>query len=150
MTTSTPMGEPLAHHEQETRPMAAPTPPLKRFEHQKTVLLTTFRRDGRPVGTPVSIAVVGDRAFIRTWDTAGKFRRIRRNPEVEIAPSTFWGRRTGPAIHARARVLDGDEVTRAARALARKHRVLHGIVVPLLHRLRHNTTVHLELTPVAG
>src|SRR5215203_3142354 len=74
---------------------------------QKTVLLTTFRRDGRPVGTPVSIAVEGDRAFVRTWDTSGKMKRIRNNPEVNIAPSTTLGTPIGPALPAQARILTG-------------------------------------------
>lgn len=126
--------------------MAAPT--LEPFVRQWAVLLTTYRRDGTPVGTPVSIAVDEDRAFVRTWDTAGKFKRIRNNPEVEVAPSTVLGRPTGPAIRARARVLKGDESARAARYLARKHPVPHGLLVPAVHRLRGNETVHLELTPV--
>ena len=77
--------------------MAAVTPALEPFIHQKYVLLTTYRRDGTPVGTPVSIAVDGDQAFVRTWDTAWKVKRIRNNPEVEVAPSTLRGKPTGPA-----------------------------------------------------
>lgn len=121
---------------------------LEPFVRWWTVLLTTYRRDGRPVGTPVSIAVDGDRAFVRTWDTTGKFKRIRNNPEVEVAPFTVLGRPTGPAVRARARVLKGDESARAARLLVRKHPILHGLFVPAVHRLRGNTTVHMELTPV--
>lgn len=41
---------------------AAQRPALARFARQKTVLLTTYRRDGTPVATPVSIAVAGVRA----------------------------------------------------------------------------------------
>jgi len=114
--------------------MAAPN--LEPFARQWAVLLTTYRRDGTPVGTPVSIAVDGDRAFIRTWDATGKFKRIRNNPEVEIAPSTVLGKPTGPAIRARARALKGDESARAARLLVRKHPILHGLLVPAVHRLR--------------
>ena len=125
-------------------------PALEPFVRQWAVLLTTYRRDGRPVGTPVSIAVDGDRAFVRTWETSGKFKRIRNNPEVEVAPSTALGRPTGPAIRARARVLKDDESARAARLLARKHPVLHGLFVPAVHRLRGNETVHVELTPLDG
>jgi hypothetical protein len=33
---------------------------------------------------------------------------------------------------------------------ARKHRILQGFLVPLVHRLRRNKTVHIELTPVDG
>jgi uncharacterized protein len=121
---------------------------LEPFVRQKTVLLTTYRRDGTPVGTPVNIAVEGARAFVRTWDTSWKLKRIRNNPEVEIAPSTIRGKPTGPAIRARARALSGDEAAHASRALTSKHPILHGILVPLVHRLRGNKTMHIEVTPV--
>ena len=119
-------------------------------EH-KTVLVTTFRRDGTPVRTPVSLAVDGDRAVIRSFERAGKTRRLRNNPKIEVAPSTTRGRATGPAIHAHARRLDGAEAKRAARLLRRKYPFLQGVLVPLSHRVgraKTGTTVHFELTPV--
>jgi PPOX class probable F420-dependent enzyme len=119
---------------------------------QRTVALTTFRRDGTPVSTAVSIAVSiavdGDRAVFRSFAKAGKTRRLRRDPTVEVAPSTFRGRPTGPAIRGTARLLDGDEAKEAARLLRRKHPFLHGVVVPLAHRLgrrRTGRTVHFGL-----
>jgi uncharacterized protein len=130
--------------------MTASKSALEPFVDQNTVLLTTYRRDGTGVGTPVHIAVDGDRAFIRTWDTAWKLRRIRNNPEVEVAPSTVGGRPTGPAIRARASVLDGAESKYAAEMLARKYPILHGVLIPRLHRLRGNRTMHIELTPVTS
>lgn len=126
---------------------AAPESMLAAFVRQRNVLLTTYRRDGTPVGTPVHIAVDGGRAFIRTWDTAGKAKRIRNNAAVEIAPSTLRGAPTGPALHARARILAGDEAAHAADAITRKYPLLHGFVIPMVHRLRGNTTVHIELMP---
>lgn len=117
---------------------------------QKTILLTTYKRDGTGVGTPVHIAVDGDRAFVRTWDSAWKFKRIRNNPGVEVSPSTASGKSTGPAIRARARVLGGDESAYAGKMLARKYPVLHGVLIPLIHRLRGNQTMHVELTPLDG
>lgn len=121
---------------------------LAPFVRQNTVVLTTYRRDGRPVGTPVHIAVDGNRAFIRTYDSAWKYKRIRNNPHVEIAPSTVSGKPTGPSIGARARVLSGDEWAEAGKALARKYPILHGLLIPRFHRLRGNKTIHFELTPV--
>jgi PPOX class probable F420-dependent enzyme len=128
--------------------MKDPAPALEPLVRQRTVLLTTYRRDGTPVGTPVHIAVDGDRAFVRTWDTAWKLMRIRRDPEVEVAPSTALGKPTGPGIRARARVLGRAESAYAGRALARKYPILHGLLVPLVHRLRGDETVHIELTPI--
>ena len=118
------------------------------FVRQWAVLLVTYRRDGTPVGTPVSIVVEGDRAFVRTWDSAWKLKRIRNNPEVKILPFTARGKPTGPPLRARARVLGCEKSAHAGRLLARKHPILHGILVPLAHRLRGLRTVHLEVTPV--
>jgi uncharacterized protein len=127
--------------------MKAPTA-LEPFDRQKAVLLTTHRRDGTPVGTPVHIVVDGDRTFVRTWDTTGKLKRIRNDPSVEVCPSTVGGRPTGPGIRARARVLEGDESAYAGRMLSRKYLVLHGFLIPLVHRLRGNETIHIELRPI--
>ena len=117
----------------------------------KTILLTTYKRDGMPVATPVSIAFAGDRAFFRSYDKAWKTKRLRNNAEVEVAASTLRGRPTGPSVHARATLLDGEQAHMAAQALARRHRVLQGLLVPLAHRLLRYRTIHYELqaTPAA-
>ena len=118
---------------------------LASLKDTKTVLLTTYKRDGTPVGTPVSIAFDGDRAFFRSYDKAWKTKRLRNNPNVEVAPATVKGTPTGPALEARATLLDSEQATVAAHALARRHRVLHGVMVPLMHRLRRYRTMHYEL-----
>lgn len=120
---------------------------LKRFADQRTVLLTTYRRDGRGVGTPVNLAVDNGRAYVRTYESAWKLKRIRNNPNVEIAPSTARGKPTGPALRARARIISGEEAERARRAINRKHPLLHGVVVPMFHRLRREKTVYLQIEP---
>src|SRR5215217_1827182 len=97
--------------------------PGPQIREAKTILLTSFKRDGSPVATPVSIAFDGDRAFFRTWHKAWKTKRLARNPNVEVAPSTLRGEPTGPAVSAQARLLEGQEAGRAATALARRHPV---------------------------
>ena len=136
----------MAHRTDGPSTQAAP---FERFTDQRNVLLTTYRRDGTPVGTPVHIAVVGDIAYVRTFDPSGKLKRLRRNPEVEIAPSTVRGRVTGPGVRATARILDGDESARAARALAGKYPFLHGRLIPWYHRRKGLVTTHIELRVTA-
>ena len=119
-------------------------------ENAKTILLTTYKRDGTAVGTPVSIAFDGDRAFFRSYDKAWKTKRLRRDARVLIAPATLRGKPTGPAIQARAALLEGEQARIAARALARRHRVLQGILVPTAHRLMRYHTMHYELAPDPG
>jgi PPOX class probable F420-dependent enzyme len=92
----------------------------------------------------------GDRAFFRTYHQAWKTRRLRNNPRVEFAASTLRGTPIGPPVRARAILLDGEQAGLAARALARRHRVLQGILVPLAHRLLHYQTMHYELMPDPG
>jgi PPOX class probable F420-dependent enzyme len=132
----------------EVEPAAVPV--LAPFSRQKTVALTTYRRDGTPVSTPVSIAVDGDRGYVRSFQRAWKTRRISHNPDVTVAPSDRRGVPTGPAIPARALRLTGAGYRRAGQALARKYPMLQGVLVPLAHRVgraRTGRTVHFELIP---
>lgn len=115
------------------------------YVNQNTVLLTSFRRDGTPVGTPVHVAVDGDRVFFRSYEKAWKTKRIRRNPNIEITPSTVRGTPTGRTVHARARILEGAEARTAAWAIGRKYPILHRWLIPWAHRLLGTRTVHFEV-----
>jgi PPOX class probable F420-dependent enzyme len=118
------------------------------FTDQGTIALTSFRNDGTPVSTAVNIAVVdGGHALVRTFASSGKAKRIRRNHHVTIAPSTISGRATGPAIPATATFISGERADLAKRMISRKHPLLHGLLVPLAHRLQKVETVYMELTP---
>lgn len=123
---------------------------LEPFVKQYTVLLSSRRPDGSAAHTPVSIAVEGDHAYVRTFSSAWKVDRMRNHPVVEIAPCTVRGAPTGPPLKAWARLLqqDSKENTHAARTLSRKYPALHGVVVPLTHRLKRDRTLHYELRPV--
>lgn len=112
------------------------------------VRLTTFRKDGTPVGTPVSIVADGNRVYFRTYEESGKFKRLRRNPRVEVAPSTRRGRATGPAVPATVRILEGADDERAGRLIDQKHRIFQGILVRTAHKVRKYRTRHFELLPV--
>ena len=88
-------------------------------------------------------------AFVRSWSTAGKIKRIRNNPIIDIEPSTMRGRPTGgPKFRARARLLTGNEARHASDLIKRKHPLLHGVLVPVAHKLARYETVYLELTPI--
>ena len=66
------------------------------------------------------------------------------------ALATVRGVPTGPAIHAGARRLDGAEARQGARPPRREHPLLHGVLVPLAHRVgrrRTGRTGHVDLVP---
>jgi PPOX class probable F420-dependent enzyme len=72
-------------------------------------LLTTFRRSGVGVPTPVEIRVRGERVSFTTWSTTGKVKRLAHTPRVTLARCTRFGKPTGPSVAGVARRLDGAE-----------------------------------------
>jgi uncharacterized protein len=121
------------------------------FSGTTYIQLTTFRRSGDPVATPVHVVTDQDGAvaYFRTWDTTGKSKRLRHTPAVEIAPCTFRGRLLGPAVGATAQLLAGAESGHAARLLAARHPFLHGRLIPWIHRRRGWITQQYRLDPPA-
>ncbi|WP_132476613.1 PPOX class F420-dependent oxidoreductase [Rhodococcus sp. SMB37] len=83
--------------------------------------LRTFRRDGSARTTPVWLASAGGRWYGYTPARSWKVERIRRNPRVEIASSTFDGTPTGPWRSGSARVLPAHELRNAKRAMTAKY-----------------------------
>lgn len=77
--------------------------PAEALRRSSTALLTTFRRDGRPVTTPVSVAIHGVRVYFVTAADSGKARRLARRAEVTLAPCTMRGEPLGPAVLGSAR-----------------------------------------------
>jgi PPOX class probable F420-dependent enzyme len=120
---------------------------LEGLHRRRTALLTTYRRDSTPVETPVMIAVVDDRLVFLTFHSAGKAKRLRRDPSVLAAPSTFRGVTRGEAVSGRARLLAGDPERAARRALAHRSPVLVGLLVPLVFRLAHLRPLYYVVEP---
>jgi uncharacterized protein len=120
----------------------------------KYLSLTSFRRDGTGVATPVWFVEAGGRLLVETDAGSYKVRRIRRDPRVTIAPCTATGRLRGTPLPAWAELLPDAEVARVERLMARKYRVDLLFIKPfraLQRALRRNrpreTPVILELTP---
>lgn len=110
--------------------------------------LTTYRKNGQPVPTPVWFARDGDRLVVLTQRESGKVKRIRHTPRVTIAPCTARGDLLGPSAEAVARLLEPSEYLAAIRALNRKYG-LQKRLFELMWRLtgRGRSVVYLELKP---
>ena len=59
---------------------------------EKFVLLTSYRRSGEGVPTPVWVAGAGDELVVWTGADSGKVKRLRRDPRVELTPCDRRGR----------------------------------------------------------
>jgi PPOX class probable F420-dependent enzyme len=91
------------------------------IHNQQYIDLTTFRKNGAPVHTPVWFAELGDKIYVMTRDDSGKYKRIRNNPQVRIAPCSIRGKITGPEFPANARILAAQEFPRARQAIRKKY-----------------------------
>src|SRR5262245_23301176 len=60
-------------------------PSLEQLGSEKYVQLTTFRRDGRAVPTPIWVMPDGDGVAFWTVRDSGKVKRIRNSGRVTIA-----------------------------------------------------------------
>ncbi|HEV2118362.1 MAG TPA: ubiquitin-like small modifier protein 1 [Terriglobales bacterium] len=88
---------------------------------KKYLSLASFRRNGQPVRTPLWFAAQNGKLYCMTRDDSWKYKRIRSNPRVLVAPCTIRGRITGPDVEGRARILEPWEFPPARRALERKY-----------------------------
>jgi PPOX class probable F420-dependent enzyme len=119
----------------------------------KYLSLTSFRRDGAGVATPVWFVEADGRLLVETDAGSYKVRRIRRDPRVTVAPCTATGRLRGTPVPAWAKLLPDAEVARVDQLMGRKYRVDLLFVKPLrrvqaaLHRQLRETPVVLEITP---
>ena len=95
--------------------------PFDALNGHRYVRLSTFRKSGEAVPTPVWFARVGGVLYVVTGRETGKVRRIRNNPEVVVAPSNFRGRPKGSEIRAKARLTDQQRGDPADRALQEKY-----------------------------
>lgn len=125
--------------------MTTPTTGLAMYARERRVRLTTYQRDGQPVGTATNIAVEGDKAYVRTSARSQKSQHLHRYPEVEIVPATMGGTPAGAPMKARVKRLHGADARHAARRLARKHPLMHGLMLPLGSALTLDHAEHYEL-----
>lgn len=88
---------------------------------QKYLSLTTFRKSGVPVRTPVWFAEGNGKLYFMTRNDSWKYKRIRNNPKVLVAPCNMRGTVKGKDFQATARVLPREEWPAAKRLLQQRY-----------------------------
>lgn len=91
------------------------------LQDQKYVSLTTFKKDGTGVATPVWFGEEDGKLYIMTRSDMWKAKRVQNNPQVRVAPCTIRGKVTGPDFHATARLLPPEDFARARKTITRKY-----------------------------
>lgn len=114
------------------------------LQAQQYMNLTTYRKNGVPVTTPVWFAEEEDRLYVYTQANAGKIKRIRYTNNVEVGPCDRVGRPLGPIQAASARILETNEGKRADQLITRKYGWLKRII-SLVAKLRGSPSAYLEI-----
>jgi PPOX class probable F420-dependent enzyme len=91
--------------------------------------LTTYKRDGTAVSTPVWFVQDAGRLLAVTDADSGKAKRIRNNPAVRVALCTASGRLRSRLVSGKATVLT--DVTAVEQMIARKYRLDLLLIRPL-------------------
>lgn len=94
---------------------------LVQFAQQEYLNLETYRKDGKPVQTPVWFVEESGLLYCYTHASAGKVKRLRRNPRVRVVPCTFGGKPRGVWVEGTARIEEAEGTERGLELLTRKY-----------------------------
>ncbi|MEU6539227.1 PPOX class F420-dependent oxidoreductase [Streptomyces sp. NPDC047000] len=123
------------------------TAPARRVAGGKYLLVTSYRRDGTPVATPVWVVLDGDTPAFWTVTGSWKVKRIRARADVLVGPCDVRGKPTGHQVPATAEICDAEGTARIRRLIARKYGIA-GRLTLLGSRLRRGAdgTVGVRVT----
>jgi PPOX class probable F420-dependent enzyme len=111
------------------RPVAQPAD-LESVFHGRYLSVTSFKRDGTGVATPVWAAIDGTRLFGFTDLQSAKVRRIRRNPHVLVASCRVDGKLRMEPVSASAEVLTAvPELERVRKLLLSRYKISYRVVM---------------------
>ena len=95
---------------------------IAEFDRNRYLSLSTFRKTGVEVKTPVWFAAMGDKLYVFTAGDSGKVKRLRNSSRARIAPCDARGNVKGEWRDATARIVnDADLTARAHKALRAKY-----------------------------
>jgi PPOX class probable F420-dependent enzyme len=114
-------------------------PEVERLARGKYLSLTTFKKDGTSVATPVWVARDGNQLIVITDATSGKAKRIRNNGRVLLAPCDMRGKITGPSVSGTAHLTDSTHTDHIAAQIKRKYGLAYS-AIGLLEKLRRRDT----------
>jgi uncharacterized protein len=117
------------------RPVPRPAADLEALFPGRYVSVTSFKRDGTGVATPLWFVSDGGRLFALTDLHSAKVRRIRRNPRVLIAPCRANGKLLSAPTPADVEVLtDTADLERVQELLIERYKLSYRLVM-LIYRL---------------
>jgi PPOX class probable F420-dependent enzyme len=115
----------------------------------KYISLTTYRKDGTGVATPVWHVRNGDELFVVSNADAWKVKRLRNNSQVMVTVCDVRGRIApgAPSAEGTARLVDGADAQTGRTLLARKYVLSRlGNWLTRILRLRKRPVIGIAIT----
>jgi len=123
---------------------------LSALTRARYVSLTTYRKDGTPVATPVWHVVDNGLLYVWTESASWKVKRLRNDPRVKVVVCDVRGRIKPGAAEAvgTGRVLDADGREKVRRLLNAKYLMARvgDLFSSLTGRRRRHPIAALEIT----
>jgi uncharacterized protein len=119
---------------------------LEAYKRHQFMNLTTFRKSGLGVSTPVWFALENGKIYGTSQPQTGKDKRIRNNPAVTFGPSDMSGKPLGETRPGKARLLSQAEFAFADGALKRKYGLQYRFLTWMM-KLRGAKEIFWEVTP---
>ena len=119
------------------------------ISRSRYVSLTTFRRDGTPVATPVWHVMDGEELLVISEVATGKVKRIRNNARIVVTVCDMRGRMApgAPSVEGTARLLDAAATAAGRVLLARKYFMSRlGNAAARVLRLRRPPVIGIAIT----
>ena len=98
---------------------------------EKYINLETYRKNGQGVRTPVWFVEEnngdGSVLYVRTSEDTGKYKRVRNNPSVQIAPCDMRGSVKGNWVKGEARIAGEEEKLKVFKMLEKKYGIMYKV-----------------------
>jgi PPOX class probable F420-dependent enzyme len=108
---------------------------------EKCISLTTYRKDGTAVSTPIWFNIIGDRLYCTTPSDSWKVKRIANNSRVQFAACTQRGKVTGATFSGTARIIGSEELPSVIAAKKKRYPSFR-----IIHRFKSDQA-GIEITP---
>jgi hypothetical protein len=122
---------------------ASKSMPFEGLRKSSFIALTTFRKGGAGVMTPVWFVLLADKLYVWTDKHSGKVKRLRNSPRLTLAPSNYAGKLRAPAMEGLALILpeaQGQEIEKVFRS---KYKLQFSLFSSMARKSEH---VYLEIT----
>jgi hypothetical protein len=120
-----------------------PTGSIEAFRGRKYCVLVTYKKDGVAVPSPLWFGIGDGKLYAHT--AGAKVKRIERNPDVLVAPSTFRGKAVAAPIAGTARVVPAADADDAERWIQANYGPSRRVYYRLFGHA--DAGVYIEVTP---